>query len=81
MQNLATLSGGEQAKVKLCKLILKPCNLLILDEPTNHLDVNAIDQLKKAVLDFEGIILFVSHNKAFCEAINGRRLDMEALFG
>jgi ATPase subunit of ABC transporter with duplicated ATPase domains len=81
MQSLATLSGGEQAKVKLCKLILKPCNLLILDEPTNHLDVNAIDQLKKAVLDFEGIILFVSHNKAFCEAINGRRLDMEALFG
>jgi ATPase subunit of ABC transporter with duplicated ATPase domains len=80
MQSLSTLSGGEQAKVKLCKLTLTPCNMLILDEPTNHLDVNAIEQLKKAVLSFEGLVLYVSHNKAFCDDIGGKRLDMEALF-
>ena len=80
MQSLSTLSGGEQAKVKLCKLILKPCNLLILDEPTNHLDVNAIAQLKLAVIEFEGAVIFVSHNKAFCDEIAQKQLNMEALF-
>jgi ATPase subunit of ABC transporter with duplicated ATPase domains len=79
MQELATLSGGEQAKVKLCKLTLRPCNLLILDEPTNHLDKNAIAQLKQAVLSFEGSVLFVSHSKEFCELADSM-LDMEKLF-
>ena len=67
MQKLGTLSGGEQAKVKLCRLTLKPCNLLILDEPTNHLDVAAIAQLGQAVTSFEGAVLFVSHSKEFCD--------------
>jgi ATPase subunit of ABC transporter with duplicated ATPase domains len=80
MQSLATLSGGEQAKVKICRLTLTPCNVLILDEPTNHLDVNAIEQLKEAVLAFEGLVLFVSHSKSFCDEIMSRKLDMEALF-
>lgn len=80
MQSLSTLSGGEQAKVKICKLILSPCNLLILDEPTNHLDVNAIEQLKTAIREFEGSVLFVSHSKDFCEAAADRKLNMEALF-
>jgi ATPase subunit of ABC transporter with duplicated ATPase domains len=80
MQSLSSLSGGEQAKVKLCRLTLTPCNLLILDEPTNHLDVNAIEQLKEAVQSFEGLVLFVSHNKEFCEAVSTRQLNMEALF-
>ncbi len=79
VQNLSTLSGGEQAKVKLCKLTLSPYNLLILDEPTNHLDKNAIEQLKQAVLSFEGAVLFVSHSKEFCELAD-TTLDMEKLF-
>jgi ATPase subunit of ABC transporter with duplicated ATPase domains len=80
MQKLSTLSGGEQAKVKLCKLILKPYNVLILDEPTNHLDVNAVEQLKKAIKQFEGSILFVSHNKKFCSDVADKELNMESLF-
>jgi ATPase subunit of ABC transporter with duplicated ATPase domains len=80
MQKLPTLSGGEQAKVKLCKLILKPYNVLILDEPTNHLDVNAIEQLKKAIKQFEGSILFVSHSKQFCSEVADKELNMESLF-
>jgi ATPase subunit of ABC transporter with duplicated ATPase domains len=79
MQKLGTLSGGEQAKVKLCKITLKPCNILILDEPTNHLDVSAIEQLKEAVTSFEGAVLFVSHSKDFC-ALADNTLDMEKLF-
>ena len=80
MQSLRTLSGGEQAKVKLCLLILSPCNLLILDEPTNHLDVAAVEQLKKAITQFPGAVLFVSHSREFCESITDKKLDMEALF-
>jgi ATPase subunit of ABC transporter with duplicated ATPase domains len=80
MQSVSTLSGGEQAKVKLCKLVLQPCNLLMLDEPTNHLDVNAIAQLESAILAFSGAVLFVSHNKVFCEEIADRVLNLEALF-
>lgn len=80
IQRISTLSGGEQSKVKVCKLILKPCNLLILDEPTNHLDVNAIEQLKYAILEFKGAVLFVSHDKSFCDDVADDVLDLEKLF-
>ena len=80
LRPLKTLSGGEQAKVKLCRLTLQPYNLLILDEPTNHLDVNAIAQLQTAIKLFEGAVVFVSHSKAFCKACAGRTLDFEKLF-
>jgi len=59
------LSGGEQAKVRLCKLINKPSNLLVLDEPTNHLDVDAKDELKRALLEYKGSILMVCHEPEF----------------
>lgn len=65
MQEIGTLSGGEQAKVKLCLLMLKPCNFLILDEPTNHLDILAKEALKEALSIFEGTVLLVSHEEAF----------------
>ncbi|MBQ2676017.1 MAG: ABC-F family ATP-binding cassette domain-containing protein [Clostridia bacterium] len=80
LQKLCTLSGGEQAKVKICKLILSDYNLLVLDEPTNHLDVNAIEQLKVAIKLFEGAVLFVSHSKEFCNAVADNVLDFEKLF-
>lgn len=65
MQAIGTLSGGEQAKVKMCLLILTPCNFLILDEPTNHLDVQAKEALKESLSNFTGTVLLVSHEEAF----------------
>ncbi len=64
-QAISSLSGGEQAKVKLIKMMLKKCNFLILDEPTNHLDVGAKAALKQAILDFAGAVILVSHEEAF----------------
>lgn len=65
VQPMGTLSGGEQAKVKLCLLTLSPCNFLILDEPTNHLDIQAKDSLQAALKSFPGTILLVSHEESF----------------
>lgn len=62
---VAVLSGGEQAKVRLCKLINKETNLLILDEPTNHLDVDAKEELKRALKEYNGSILLISHEPEF----------------
>ena len=59
------LSGGEQAKVRLCKLINRESNLLVLDEPTNHLDVDAKDELKRALKEYKGSILMVCHEPDF----------------
>ncbi|KGM95562.1 heme ABC transporter ATP-binding protein [Clostridium novyi A str. 4552] len=59
------LSGGEQAKVRLCKLINRETNILILDEPTNHLDVDAKDELKRALKEYKGTILLVCHEPEF----------------
>lgn len=63
------LSGGEQAKVRLCKLINRPSNLLILDEPTNHLDVDAKAELKRALLEYKGSILMVCHEPEFYDGL------------
>ncbi len=63
------LSGGEQAKVRLCKLINRPSNLLLLDEPTNHLDVDAKSELRRALNDYKGSILMVCHEPDFYEGI------------
>ena len=63
------LSGGEQAKVRLCKLINRETNLLILDEPTNHLDVDAKEELKRALKEYKGTILMVCHEPEFYEGL------------
>jgi ATPase subunit of ABC transporter with duplicated ATPase domains len=63
------LSGGEQAKVRLCKLINKPTNILVLDEPTNHLDVYAKDELKRALKAYEGSMILVCHEPEFYKDI------------
>ncbi|MCH1638476.1 ATP-binding cassette domain-containing protein [Paenibacillus timonensis] len=62
---IGTLSGGEQSKVKLCRLLLTPCNFLILDEPTNHLDQEAKAALRQALIEFRGSVLLVSHDRSF----------------
>lgn len=64
-REIATLSGGEQSKVKLCRMILSPCNFLILDEPTNHFDAETKEVLQKAIREFKGSIILVSHEEKF----------------
>lgn len=59
------LSGGEQAKVRLCKLINKETNILLLDEPTNHLDADAKDELKRALQEYKGSVLIICHEPEF----------------
>ena len=63
------LSGGEQAKVRLCKLINRETNILLLDEPTNHLDVDAKDELKRALKEYKGSVLMVCHEPEFYEGL------------
>lgn len=62
---IAVLSGGEKAKVRLCKLINRETNILVLDEPTNHLDVDAKDELKRALKAYKGSVLLISHEPEF----------------
>ncbi len=64
---VATLSGGERSRLKLCQLMAKNINLLILDEPTNHLDIASREWIESAVKDFEGALLFVSHDRYFTD--------------
>lgn len=63
------LSGGENAKFRLCKLMQKPMNLLVLDEPTNHLDNDAKDVLKEAIREFKGTVILVCHEPEFYEDV------------
>ena len=66
---MKVLSGGEQAKVRLCKLINHETNVLLLDEPTNHLDVDAKDELKRALKEYKGSILLICHEPDFYQDI------------
>ena len=65
---MKVLSGGENAKVRLCKLLLEEQNLLILDEPTNHLDPEAKNELEKAIREFKGTVVLVCHEPYFYES-------------
>ena len=69
------LSGGEQAKVRLCKLINRESNLLVLDEPTNHLDVDAKEELQRALREYKGSILMVCHEPDFYEGLATQVMD------
>lgn len=65
MSPVMVLSGGEKAKVRLCKIMMNEINFLVLDEPTNHLDVMAKEELKRALKEYKGTILLVSHEPEF----------------
>lgn len=80
-RKLMLLSGGEQAKVKLCRLMMSPHSLLLLDEPTNHLDANAREALKEVLSGFAGGVVLVSHEEAFYKDIVDRVYDVERLLG
>ncbi|MGV3466161.1 MAG: ABC-F family ATP-binding cassette domain-containing protein [Heyndrickxia sp.] len=66
---IEVLSGGEKAKVRLCKLINKETNILVLDEPTNHLDVDAKEELKRALKEYNGSILLICHEPEFYQDV------------
>ena len=70
------LSGGESAKVRLCKLIQRPSNVLVLDEPTNHLDVDAKDSLYNALVDYKGTLIMVCHEPEFYESFADKVIDL-----
>lgn len=75
-QLISTLSGGEMARLILAKMMLQKPNVLIFDEPTNHLDIEAIEELIQALKNFEGTLLFVSHNRYFVSQIANRILEI-----
>lgn len=66
---IKVLSGGEQAKVRLCKILNEPTNILMLDEPTNHLDPESKEELKRALKEYKGGIFLISHERDFYEEI------------
>ena len=76
-KTIRSLSGGEKSRVALAKLMLDDAGLLLLDEPTNHLDIPAQEMLEEALQDFEGTIVFVSHDRYFIDAIATRLWSIE----
>jgi len=74
---ISVLSGGERSRVSLIKLILSGANFLVLDEPTNHLDINSREALEDALMNFDGTILSVSHDRYFIKKLSTRILEFD----
>jgi ATP-binding cassette subfamily F protein 3 len=75
-KSVSVLSGGEKSRLALLRMLLKPMNLLILDEPTNHLDLHSKDILLDTLRGFGGTIIFVSHDRAFMEALSTKTFEL-----
>ena len=69
-KRISVLSGGERARVSLCKLLLSPVNFLIMDEPTNHLDIISKDVLKRALINYDGSLIIISHDRDFLQGLS-----------
>ncbi len=77
-KRLSALSGGEAARLVFCKLALEKPNVLVLDEPTNHLDLESIESLVEGLRDFEGTLIFVSHDRWFVSQLANRVVEISA---
>ena len=77
LKTVGTLSGGEQSRLRLCMLMKSDINLLILDEPTNHLDIASREWIEQALDDYEGALLFVSHDRWFVDAFATRVWELK----
>jgi len=75
--DVSTLSGGEKRRVALCKLLLEAPEMLLLDEPTNHLDAETIAWLQQHLIDYQGTILIVTHDRYFLDDITGWILELD----
>ncbi|MEX1129467.1 MAG: ABC-F family ATP-binding cassette domain-containing protein [Vicinamibacterales bacterium] len=75
-KKVKALSGGEKTRLVMARMLLHPPNFLVLDEPTNHLDLATKEMLVKALTDFEGTMLFVSHDRAFLRGLSNRVLEL-----
>ncbi len=76
-KNVRDLSGGERARVALCRLMLSGCNFLLLDEPTNHLDIPSKEALERALLDYDGTLLMISHDRYFINKLASKVYAVE----
>lgn len=76
-KKVSVLSGGERTRLALCQLLLSPSNVLILDEPTNHLDIQSKEVLKRALQNYEGTFIIVSHDREFLNGLTNRIWDIE----
>ena len=74
-KKIGILSGGERSRVALVRMLVRPANFLILDEPTNHLDMRSQDILQQALIDYEGTLLIVSHNRDFLDPIVSKTIE------
>lgn len=76
-KKIGVLSGGEKARVSLSKILLSPVNFLIMDEPTNHLDMNSKEALEKALQNYDGTLLLISHDRYFLDKLVDRVLEIK----
>ena len=76
-KQISVLSGGEKARVSLAKILISPVNFLIMDEPTNHLDLTSKEALEKALANYDGVLLLISHDRYFLDKLVSKVFELK----